>query len=150
MPEHELYTHSVKRMRGAGGRPSHWENREELIDEIVSYLKQLVDDNNQYLSAPSMNGLGIWLGYAAPGWERTAPHQDVLGHVKMFIRAWREGKIVVPRGGINPAALMFLLNREEQKELGDKTIDGEVAVGDDRPTDVVAAIEDAWLGEDDK
>ena len=141
----QVYRQSVAKLVGVGGRPSRYQNKKELIADVAAYLDSLQKSDGTYLAAPSMSGLGVWLGYASTSWHRDAPCQDMIQHIKFFIKAWRENKIVLPHGGVNPAALMFLINRDdriaaEQKQNEERPL----ALGDTRPDDVAAVIDDVW------
>ena len=132
--------------RGVGGRPSHIRTEEELIEGIVDYLNGLMDKEGKYVGAPSLRGLGAFLGYNTSSWYTTVPFQDAINHFKLWVDGWRMDKVAAPRGGINPAGIMFLLsNSLDKDELTENMNNVTPLIDDDtRPTDAATLIDDVW------
>ena len=142
----DIYIESISKTGGSPGRPTYLETEQQLIDGIADYLRTLQDVDGKYCGAPSMRGLGAYLGYASSSWHAALPYQDVLNHFRLWIDGWRINKMTVPRGGINPAAIMFLLANGIDKADDDKK--DVTPLADDRPEDAAALIETVWRKKD--
>lgn len=143
----ELYRQQIARARGVGGRPPRIATEQELIDKIIDYLDTIQDSDGRYNGVPSLCGLGAFLGYRSQQWHHGIPYQEVMDHFKLWLKGWRQSKIAVPRGGINPAGMMFLMgNRLDDETV--ETVRDVTPVQDDRPADVAAMIDDVWREKD--
>lgn len=146
-----LYTNSIERLRGSrGGRPPLIGTEEELTEEINSYLQSIRDEDDKYFRAPSLTGLGLHLGYHTRSWHEGVAASSpvlsaVLSHYRMWLDEWRTSHMILPTDGVNPAGLMFLMNRrdrqQEVREMKDVTPADQT---DNRPVDAVKMIEDMW------
>ena len=135
------YTHGLNRLRGVGGRPSRVKTEQELIELITSYVDQLQNEDGVYVAAPSLAGLGAYLGYSSASWHEHSPFKDIIGHFKLWLQGWRESKAVIPRGGINPAGLMFAMSLDAKREARPPK---PISPSDAQPAGVAAVIEEVW------
>jgi hypothetical protein len=153
----DQYIHITKiTNRGIGvGRPRKYGTKEELIVGIQAYFDDIVNHDGSYNRPPTWTGLGLHLGFASKKWDDNYRDTDEFGWVisqtRLLIDTWRKEQAAVPGKGVNPAGIMFLMNREEQQaqhyhDMKDITPTAE----DNRPTDAAAIIDEVWSKRDKK
>lgn len=145
----DIYRQSVSVRRGIRGRPRLYQNKEELIDGIQRYFDDIINHDGTYNRPPTWGGLGLFLGFASKEWDTNYRNTDEFGEVidqtRQAINTWRTEQAAVPSKGVNPAGVMFLMNREDAQaaryaELKDITPTEE----DTRPKEAAALIDDVW------
>lgn len=144
----DLYTHSITKLQGSRGRSAHIGTRDELIEGIKAYFGSLIGSDGRYLRGPTLLGLGLHLGFSSRSWHeryaRKDEFADIIEHVRNFILEWKMSKVMVPTGGVNPAGIMFLMNRDDAREAAKGTTDDGGDQKDTRPRDVAALIDEVW------
>lgn len=150
----DYYIHSISKSRGDRGRPRRYKNKEELISGIQAYFDDITNHDGSYNRPPTWTGLGLHLGFASKTWDDNYRDTDEFGYVirqtRLLIDTWRKEQAAVPAKGVNPAGIMFLMNREdEQARAYDNMKDVTPTDADSRPADVAMIVDEVWGRVDD-